>query len=153
MTTRAYPTEPLLAEFAPNMSGTARALVETPAHQQTIPFERLIGTWYVIASLSTGREKHIYQPTVHFALDDTGSSLSWRTIFHRIFKPSRRVLFVNDDYSQAVVSHGNKGVWILCRTPDMSCADFFRCAQKVREQGYDTRTLAFMPQTRGPKIP
>ena len=105
--------------------------IDAPLTEHDVNLHRLTGTWFVIATLRTGREKLASRPTV----------------LQRIFKPSQRVLFINDDYSQAVVSRGKKSVWILSRTPRMSCEDFFTCAQRVREQGYDTRKLTFMPQT------
>ena len=121
--------------------------IDAPLTEHDVNLHRLTGTWFVIATIRTGREKQASQPVVHYSLDDNGASKAWRAVLQRLFKPSQRVLFINDDFSQVVVSRGKKSVWILSRTPRMSCEDFFSCAQRVREQGYDTRKLTFMPQT------
>mgnify|MGYP001828376868 CR=1 FL=1 len=149
MATRASLVTSSLNLFAGTSIGarTATLQIDAPRAEHDANLHRLTGTWFVIATIRTGREKQASQPVVHYSLDDNGASKPWRAVLQRIFKPPQRVLFINDDFSRAVVSRGKKSVWILSRTPRMSCEDFFRCAQQVREQGYDTRRLTFMPQT------
>jgi apolipoprotein D and lipocalin family protein len=144
--------------------------------QQALDLHRFVGHWHVIAGITADDDKKSYRPAVHYQLSgsdhvdlsltyreggfdgqertvqsrinlDAGAPKTWRNAMQTLFTTTQRVLFINADYTQAVVSRGNDGVWVLCREPQMSCEDFFRCAQQVREQGYDTRRLAFMPQT------
>jgi apolipoprotein D and lipocalin family protein len=156
-----------------------RALGDAEARDAVLDIDRFIGEWHVIAAIPGDREKAVYQPIMRYELTDSGtintsfifrkggfdgprtciktrglkrdpSNATWHRPFCWPFTSTHRVLFVNEDYTQAIVSREKDSVWIISRDAELSCADFFACAQEVRERGYDTRKLAFMRQTRRP---
>ena len=151
---------------------------EAIASEAALDIDRFMGDWHVIATLPGDREKDAYRPMLRYGLNNKGtidarfafrkgdfdgppatvesrglipdrSSMTWRKPFYWPFTSAHRVLFVNEDYTQAIISRDAENVWIISRDAELSCADFFECAQRVRERGFDTRKLAFMPQTRG----
>jgi apolipoprotein D and lipocalin family protein len=85
-------------------------------------------------------------PPRALTLDNDASAVRGKRIVWSI-RPDDQVLYVKEDYSQAIIAmNGRDVVRILARTPSIAHDDFFAHAQVIREQGFDTRKLRFVPQ-------
>ncbi len=138
--------------------------------------DRFMGHWYVIAAVPTPIDRNAFNATMTYRRDVHGSIATTYRFRnkrfdgrHRILRPRGevgdgpsnerwamrfiwpvrsdiRILFVDDDYAQAIIGRDKRDyAWILARTPDISHQDFFERVRLIRDAGYDTRRLRMVP--------
>jgi apolipoprotein D and lipocalin family protein len=71
----------------------------------------------------------------------------WGMQFVWPIKADYRITYLNDDYSQTIVSREKRDyVWIMARTPLIPEADYQRLLKILIEQGYDINKVIKVPQ-------
>lgn len=142
-----------------------------------VDLERFMGDWYVIANIPTFVEKDAYCAMESYELDydgsiattysyrrgdfsavekklrargfviDASSNAIWRMQFLWPFKGDYRIVYLNEDYSQAVIGRNRRDyAWVMARSPQISHDDLFERIRLLREEGYDTSRIRLVPQ-------
>ncbi|MEY4718149.1 MAG: hypothetical protein RL563_767 [Pseudomonadota bacterium] len=142
-----------------------------------VDLQKFMGDWYVIANIPTFIERDAhnaiesyrlesdasiattftfraggfdgplkrYQPT-GYVLDKLTNAV-WGMQFVWPIKADYRITYLNDDYSQTIVSREKRDyVWIMARTPLIPEADYQRLLKILIEQGYDINKVIKVPQ-------
>jgi apolipoprotein D and lipocalin family protein len=142
-----------------------------------VDLQRFMGDWYVIANIPTFIEKGAHNAVESYRLDadgsiattftfregafdgkpkrytprgfvrDDGSNALWGMQFLWPVKADYRITYLNDDYSQTIISREKRDyVWIMARTPSLPDADYQRLLKIVQAQGYDMSRVQKVPQ-------
>jgi apolipoprotein D and lipocalin family protein len=142
-----------------------------------VDLQRFMGDWYVIANIPTFIEKGAHNAVESYRLDadgtiattftfrdgafdgkakrytprgfvrDAGSNALWGMQFMWPIKADYRITYLNDDYSQTIISREKRDyVWIMARTPSLPDADYQRLLKIVQAQGYDMSRVQKVPQ-------
>lgn len=144
---------------------------------EKVDLPRFMGDWYVIANIPTIIERGAHNAVENYALRPDGtiattftfradsfdgkrrrytprgfvldrqSNALWGMRFVWPIKADYRITYLDDSYSQTVVSRNKRDyVWIMARTPQIPAADYQRLLELVRQQGYDTSKVRLVPQ-------
>lgn len=144
--------------------------------EANVDIPKFMGDWYVIAAIPTFIEKQAYNAIESYELrepgiidttfsfrkgsfdgkqktytpvgfiGDDGSNAVWGMRFIWPFKAEYRIVFVNDDYTQAVIGRTKRDyVWIMAREPEMSDGDYEAILTMLRAEGYDLSKLRRVP--------
>lgn len=142
-----------------------------------VDLQKFMGDWYVIANIPTFIERNAhnaiesyrleadgsiattftfraggfdgplkrYQPTGYVV--DTETNAVWGMQFIWPIKADYRITYLNDDYSQTIISREKRDyVWIMARTPLIPEADYQALLAILRDQGYDINKVKKVPQ-------
>ena len=142
-----------------------------------VDLQKFMGDWYVIAHIPTFIERDAhnaiesyrlepdgsiattftfraggfdgpfkrYQPTGYVL--DTQTNAVWGMQFIWPIKADYRITYLNDDYSQTIISREKRDyVWIMARTPLIPEAAYQALLSILREQGYDLKKVRKVPQ-------
>lgn len=149
-----------------------------------VDLERFMGDWYVIAGVPTALERQAYniresyrlldhdrvavtysfnrggpngryrvfRPTARVASDS--GNVVWRMQFVWPFRSDYRIVYVDRDYSHAIIGREKRDhVAIMARTPALPPDEYFDLVRLVREQGFDTSRLRHVPHDFGSEEP
>lgn len=136
---------------------------------------KYLGKWYEIARLDHSFERGLEQVNAEYSLGKSGKILvvnkgyspkknAWqeaqahaegtsvKSHFKVYFVPliggQYQVAYINDDYTQAVVSGGTKDyLWFLSRTPVISEADKEKLCAIATKLGYNVSPLIYTKQS------
>ena len=139
--------------------------------------ERYLGIWYEAARLPHGFEKNLSSVSAEYSRNTDGTikvvnrgfndlSQQWETIegvakfkgaedagwlkvsFFKPFYASYKIIYLNDDYTQAIVTGPTYGyLWILVRNRALPEADLDRLVAKVDRFGFNTADLIIVDQS------
>ncbi|MEO8359617.1 MAG: lipocalin family protein [Vicinamibacteria bacterium] len=143
---------------------------------EKVDLQRFMGPWYVIAAIPTSIEKQSFNAVETYRLDSNGTidtvftfnkgafdgppkrykprgfvkdkvnNSTWGMRFIWPFKSEFLITYLNDDYSQTIISRNKRDyVWIMARTPEIPEADYQKMLDRVTEQGYDPTKLRKVP--------
>ncbi|MFO0692103.1 MAG: lipocalin family protein [Polyangiales bacterium] len=148
----------------------------------SLDLARYAGDWYVIAHLPAKNERNAYDAIEHYDVEgeririrytfregshegerqelhmrgwvhDERTRAEWRV---RPFWPlalAYVVVALDPDYQTTVVAHpSRKYAWIMARTPTLAPDALEPLVETLREQGFDTTRLRYVPQ-RSPAVP
>jgi len=143
---------------------------------------RFMGKWYVIANIPTPFEKDAFAATEEYevvgerkiattfryrkgsldgevkemrptAFVSAEQAAVWKMQFIWPFKSDYRVMYVDRDYSVAIVGREKRDyVWLMARKPRMHVQDFKDSVQRIADAGYDTRLLRVVPHFAPPAV-
>jgi apolipoprotein D and lipocalin family protein len=142
-----------------------------------VDLERFMGDWYVIANIPTFIERDAHNAIESYRLQadasisttftfraggfdgplkryrptgyvlDTQTNAVWGMQFVWPIKADYRITYLNDDYSQTIISREKRDyVWIMARTPEMPEAEYQALLGILLEQGYDIKKVKKVPQ-------
>lgn len=140
--------------------------------------ERYLGVWYEAARMPHGFEKNLSSVSATYSVNEDGTikvlnrgyndkKLEWEDIegvakfkadqkqgwlkvsFFKPFYASYKVIYLNEDYTQAIVTGPSYGyLWILVREPALPDAEIEALIAKAGAFGFDTEKLILVDQTR-----
>ena len=140
--------------------------------------ERYLGVWYEAARLPHGFEKNLSSVSAHYAFNDNGTikvlnrgfndeTQQWEEIegvarlrgsggkgwlkvsFFKPFYASYKVIYLNDDYTQAIVTGPSYGfLWILVRDPALPNTAIESLVYRAGAFGFDTEKLILVDQSK-----
>jgi apolipoprotein D and lipocalin family protein len=144
---------------------------------ERLDLNRFMGPWYVIACIPVFIEAKAFNEVEEYALRADGSidtvltfnqgsfdgpqkrynprgfvvdkinNSTWKMQFVWPFKAEYLVTYINDDYSQTIVSRNKRDyVWVMARTPQIPAHDYAQLLKIVQEQGYDLKRIRRVPQ-------
>lgn len=142
-----------------------------------VDLNRFMGDWYVIANIPTFLEKNAYNAVETYQLNqdgtinttfvfrkggfdgkrkeynpkgfvvDTDSNAIWGMRFVWPIKADYRIVYLNEDYSQAVVARNKRDfVWIMARQPEIAASDYQNIVSMIDNLGYDVAKIQKVPQ-------
>lgn len=151
----------------------ARAVTIVPH----VDLPRFMGNWYVIANIPTSIEKGAHNAVESYTLQadgsiatkftfranafdgalkdypsrafvlDTASNAVWGVQFVWPFKADYRIMYLEADYSVAVIGREKRDyLWVLARKPELAEDDYQRLLKFVAAQGYDIAQVQRVPQ-------
>jgi apolipoprotein D and lipocalin family protein len=142
-----------------------------------VDLDRFMGDWYVIAAVPTLADKQAYNMvqtyqraqrgievvyrfnkggpngkekahTSKVMVDNPGINTDWTVRRQWPFNSDHRVLYLEPDYSVAVIGHPNReNVWILSRQADMSAPLYSDLILKLQNLGYDIGNIRRIPHS------
>ena len=140
--------------------------------------ERYLGVWYEAARMPHGFEKDLSSVSATYSFNEDGTikvlnrgyndkKLEWEEIegvakfkadedqgwlkvsFFKPFYASYKVIYLNADYTQAIVTGPSYGyLWILVREPALPNTDVEELVAKAKAFGFETEKLIMVDQTR-----
>ena len=143
-----------------------------------VNLERFMGDWFVIAHIPTSIEKAAYNALESYRLSDDGtvettfsfnadasdgpqkvykargfvrdqdSNAVWGMQFIWPFKAEYLIIYLNQDYSIAVIGRSKRDyLWIMARSPAISADVYNRLIDFVAKQGYEIDKIRKVPQS------
>lgn len=142
---------------------------------KSLDLTRYLGTWYEIARFNHSFERGMENVVAEYLMRDDGKidviNSGWkdgkakvaygkaklpdpdgnpallRVSFFLFFYSDYRVLYIDEDYSVALVGGSrDKYLWILSRTPAVTDSKLEPVIRKARIRGYDTSKLIWVNQ-------
>ena len=140
--------------------------------------ERYLGVWYEAARMPHGFEKNLSSVSATYSFNEDGTikvlnrgyndkKLEWEDIegvakfkadqkqgwlkvsFFKPFYASYKVIYLNEDYTQAIVTGPSYGyLWILVREPALPKIEIEALIAKAGAFGFETETFILVDQTR-----
>lgn len=131
---------------------------------------RYMGLWYEIARFDSSFERGMTNVTAEYTLRENGTVRvdnsgerdgkrthaigkakaakpavpgSLRVSFFLWFYAPYRVLMLGENYEYALVSSGEKYLWILSRTPKLEQSTLNKILAEAQRRGFDTNKLIF----------
>jgi len=142
-----------------------------------VDLDRFMGDWYVIAHIPTRFETEAYNAVESYErvdeyriktvftyreggfdgelkrmeptgfVEDKQSNAVWGMRFVWPFRADYRIVYVDDDYSQAIIGREKRDyAWIMARDAELSSAQYDKLVETLGEQGYDLDGLRPVPQ-------
>ena len=144
----------------------------------SVDLNRFMGDWFVIANIPTTIEKDAYNAVESYRLAEDGtiettftfnkggfdgplktyhprgyiqhkdSNAVWGMQFFWPFKAEYRIIFLNEDYTTAVIGRTKRDyVWIMARQPGIPDEAFAEILNFLEDQGYDISKVQKVPQS------
>lgn len=136
---------------------------------------RYLGRWYEIARFDHSFERGLSHVTATYSLGENGvvrvenAGLkngvrkvaigkakfaspaktdigSLKVSFFGPFYAPYRIILLADDYSYALVTSGEKYLWVLSRTPTLPIPTIQKILDEAARRGFDTKKLKFISQ-------
>jgi apolipoprotein D and lipocalin family protein len=141
-----------------------------------LELERFMGDWYVIANIPTALEKKAYNAVERYHLDDNGtvattftfrkggfdgplktyrprgfvhddSNAVWGMRFLWPFKADYRIIYLESDYSIAVVGRSKRDyLWVMARGTVIPETRLREILEYTESLGYDLSQVRMVPQ-------
>jgi len=162
--------------FASFLSACATNKLPPIATVPQVNLPKFMGDWYVIAAIPTMIETKSYNAIENYKLDADGTIATtftfnkgsldgefktyqprgfvvensgnalWGMQFIWPIKAEFRIAFLNDDYTQTVITRNARDyVWIMARTPTISDAEYTKLTDFISNLGYDLTKLRKVP--------